>query len=164
VLCWSLGGVFAANLFIFQCTFTLCLSLWVGYKIVYNKRQIEYFYIVLGQKREQLSHYSELLTGGEPSGGAAVSEIDAVSEELNKTDPVVSYTISLRSRYTQLCIFLFLQRCQPPKKNKSASLHPFKGDELANEKRIVSPKLLFKWQVSERDYRALTSAVLQSTK
>lgn len=56
-------------------------------------------------------------------------------------------TISSRSRYTSFCIFLFLQPSANASKNKRSAL----------QKRII-----FKWQVSESDYRALTACIAQS--
>ncbi len=163
VLCWSLGGIFSVKLYLFQCTFTLLLSLWVGYKIVFNQRRVEHFYIDLGNQ-QQLSHYSNLFAGGKLSGSEATSETDPTSGESNHFEPEVSFTISSRSRYTQFCLFLFLRKCHPSVRNKNANYHPSKDDGLIREKNSVSQKFLFKWQMSEGHYRTLTSTILRNMK
>lgn len=50
------------------------------------------------------------------------------------------YQICSRSRYTQFCIFLVLE---------------------SKHRRVVSSTILFKWQLSEKHYRALTLAIAQ---
>ena len=51
------------------------------------------------------------------------------------------YQLSFRSRCTQFCIFLVLE---------------------SKQQKLESPMLLFKWQLSEQHYRALTSAIARN--
>jgi|GEM_PF-6335986 len=51
------------------------------------------------------------------------------------------YQLSFRSRCTQFCIFLVLE---------------------SKQQKLESQTLLFKWQLSEQHYRALTSAIARN--
>lgn len=51
------------------------------------------------------------------------------------------YQLGFRSRCTQFCIFLVLE---------------------SKQQKLESPTLLFKWQLSEQHYRALTSAIARN--
>lgn len=134
-LCWSLPIGIMPNLYLLQFAFTTMLSVWLVYRLSRNTKLTTHFSICMGQKDLLLCDHS-------------VDKLfDKDKQKTNKylyTDNskvVGCYQLSSRSRCTQFCIFLVLE---------------------SKQQRLKSSTLIFKWQLSEQHYRALTAAIARN--
>jgi hypothetical protein len=137
-LCWSLGSVIAPNSHFLQYTVTLLLSAWLIYKLTTNQKNIEHIKVLFAKQGEPKFAFDDQEVG--------YSEL--IEPEIRCDNKEPTYLISSSSRCTQLFIFLLLTPTQDLTKN-----NPEK------DKRLNKSSILFKWQVSENNYRYLALGI-----
>ena len=135
-LCWSVPTSALPKLYLLQCVFTTMLSVWLTYRLFSNTKVATHFSICVSQQSSLLCDYSEnsLLDTDKSNGSGHYRTND--NSTING-----GYKICPRSRCTQCCIFLILE---------------------SEDLRVVSSTILFKWQLSDKDYRELALAIAQN--
>ena len=174
-----MGGVFTTQLFLYQCTFTLFLTLFLVFKIAFNPIKTENFLIASVQKRKYLSDYQ--LTNYYPLNERMLrrpkancvstkrafhnkAEVGLNAKECYQAESTDVYTISRRSRYTQWCIFLFLVYDHSSKHSQLDKDQQVECANIRNKEHLGTSRLIFKWELGQSHYRALTSTISQSMK
>jgi len=133
-VCWSLPTANMPNFYFLQYVFTAILSIWLIYRVCYNTKLATHFAVCVSQQDLLLSKCSVRKIYDD-------DEYNANSwEAIDSSTTRAGYQICSRSRYTQFCIFLVLE---------------------SKQRRVVSSTILFKWQLSESHFRALTLAIAQ---
>ena len=135
-LCWSVPTSALPTLYLVQFVFTAMLSVWLTYRLYNNTKLATHFLIYVSQQSWLLCDYSEnrLLDTDKANGSGHY--------RTNDNSPINGGSkICPRSRCTQFCIFLILE---------------------PEDLRAVSSTILFKWQLSDKDYRELALAIAQS--
>jgi len=135
LLCWSLPNGITPNLYLLQFAFTTMLSIWFVYRVSSITKLTTHFAICIRQQ--------EMLLCDAPMDKIFDNEKQKANKYLDIDDSNVEgdYQLSFRSRCTQFCIFLVLE---------------------SKQQKLESQTLLFKWQLSEQHYRALTSAIARN--
>ena len=133
--CWSLPTGIILSLYLLQIAFTAMLSFWLIYRISNNTKITTHFAICMRHQELLLCDHSvdKLFENGKQKANQHMN-IDN-----SKVDG--DYQLCSRSRCTQFCIFLVLE---------------------SKHLRHKSSTLLFKWQLSEQHYRALTAAIARN--
>ncbi len=135
LLCWSLPTGVMPDLHLLQFAFTTMLSVWLVYRVSGNTKLTTHFAIGMRQQEILLCDASvdKLFDKDKQKANEC---LDIVNSKVNG-----EYQLGLRSRCTQFCIFLVLE---------------------SKQQKLESSMLLFKWQLSEQHYRALTSAIARN--
>jgi hypothetical protein len=135
-VCWSLPTAIMPNFYLLQYVFTSILSIWLIYRVCYNTKLATHFAVCVGQQDSLLSNCSvSNFYDSDEHNAKSCAALDSSTTE-------AGYQICSRSRYTQFCIFLVLE---------------------SKQHRVVSSNILFKWQLTESHFRALTFAIAQHT-
>lgn len=134
-LCWSVPIGIMPKLYLLQLAFTTMLSVWLVYRISSNTKLATHFAICMGQQESLLcDHSADKLFDNDEQKANKYPNID-------NSKVGGGYHLCSHSRCTQFCIFLVLE---------------------SKQQNLESSTLLFKWQLSEQHYRALTSAIARN--
>lgn len=156
IICWSLPPTVMPNLYILQLTFSMMLSIWLGFTLFCNTTLETHFLISVSRKEPLLADCYKETSSDTNDHNSHKNE----KSYFQKTD--VYYQISSRSRCTQLCIFLILEPTQEHITGSSSAIKVgLNNDKIAE---TINSIILFKWQTTESHYRALASAITQNTK
>lgn len=130
------------------------LGIWLGYRFFCNTILETHFWISLGRKETLLCDYSGV---GEPDDNEA-----HIQAKYGPQKNDVHYQISPRSRCTQLCIFLILESRQGNVLGAIDSQNVRNNEHMTAH--AITSTILFNWQTTESNYRALASAITQNIK